>query len=48
MLSLLQSIFPAVPLTADIVEGSSELTHNFKGTDDSKHHVAKFSHQLGF
>uniref|UniRef100_A0A4W6DEX8 Histamine N-methyltransferase n=1 Tax=Lates calcarifer TaxID=8187 RepID=A0A4W6DEX8_LATCA len=30
MLSLLQSTFPAVPITADIVEGSSELTDNFK------------------
>ncbi|KAF3695047.1 Histamine N-methyltransferase A [Channa argus] len=30
MLSLLQSAFPAVPLTADIVEGSSQLTDNFK------------------
>ncbi|XP_058479210.1 histamine N-methyltransferase A-like [Solea solea] len=30
MLSLLQSLFPAVPITADIVEGSSQLTNNFK------------------
>uniref|UniRef100_A0A1A7WAV2 Histamine N-methyltransferase n=1 Tax=Iconisemion striatum TaxID=60296 RepID=A0A1A7WAV2_9TELE len=30
MLSLLQSAFPAVPITADIVEGSLELTDNFK------------------
>ncbi|XP_022049353.2 histamine N-methyltransferase-like [Acanthochromis polyacanthus] len=30
MLSLLQSAFPAVPITADIVEGSSKLTDNFK------------------
>uniref|UniRef100_A0A3Q3K3Y0 Histamine N-methyltransferase n=1 Tax=Monopterus albus TaxID=43700 RepID=A0A3Q3K3Y0_MONAL len=30
ILSLLQSAFPAVPVTADIVEGSSELTDNFK------------------
>lgn len=30
MLSLLQSTFPAVPITADIVEGSSELTDSFK------------------
>ncbi|XP_053295795.1 histamine N-methyltransferase A [Pleuronectes platessa] len=30
MLSLLQSTFPAVPITADIVEGSAELTDNFK------------------
>ncbi|XP_040913688.1 histamine N-methyltransferase A-like [Toxotes jaculatrix] len=30
MLSLLQSSFPAVPITADIVEGSSQLTANFK------------------
>uniref|UniRef100_A0A8C6VZ44 Histamine N-methyltransferase n=1 Tax=Nothobranchius furzeri TaxID=105023 RepID=A0A8C6VZ44_NOTFU len=33
MLSLLQSAFPAVPVTADIVEGSLELTDNFKGAD---------------
>ncbi|KAM8749688.1 histamine N-methyltransferase A-like [Acanthopagrus schlegelii] len=30
MLSLLQSAFPAVPITADIVEGSSKLVDNFK------------------
>ncbi|XP_078117694.1 histamine N-methyltransferase-like [Sander vitreus] len=30
MLTLLQSTFPAVPITADIVEGSSQLTDNFK------------------
>ncbi|XP_069554758.1 histamine N-methyltransferase-like [Brachyistius frenatus] len=30
MLSLLQSSFPAVPITADVVEGSSQLTDNFK------------------
>ncbi|XP_008275404.1 histamine N-methyltransferase-like [Stegastes partitus] len=30
ILSLLQSTFPAVPITADIVEGSSTLTDNFK------------------
>lgn len=30
VLALLQSTFPAVPITADIVEGSSELTDNFK------------------
>ncbi|XP_026233010.1 histamine N-methyltransferase-like [Anabas testudineus] len=30
MLSLLQSSFPSVPLTADVVDGSSELTDNFK------------------
>lgn len=30
MLSLLQSAFPAVPITADIVEGSSKLTDSFK------------------
>ncbi|XP_070694290.1 histamine N-methyltransferase A-like [Pempheris klunzingeri] len=30
MLALLQSIFPAVPITADIVEGSSMLIDNFK------------------
>ncbi|XP_043987245.1 histamine N-methyltransferase-like [Gambusia affinis] len=30
ILSLLQSAFPSVPITADIVEGSSELTANFK------------------
>ncbi|KAM4731967.1 histamine N-methyltransferase A-like [Anableps anableps] len=30
ILSLLQSAFPSVPITADIVEGSSELTDNFK------------------
>ncbi|XP_060944798.1 histamine N-methyltransferase A-like isoform X2 [Limanda limanda] len=30
MLSLLQSTFPTVPITADIVEGSAELTENFK------------------
>nr|XP_046260171.1 histamine N-methyltransferase-like [Scatophagus argus] len=30
MLTLLQSAFPAVPITADIVEGSSQLTDNFK------------------
>lgn len=31
ILTLLQSVFPAVPITADIVEGSSELSDNFKG-----------------
>lgn len=41
MLSLLQSTFPAVPLTADIVEGSSELTDDFKGTDSSNQHTSK-------
>ncbi|XP_068186250.1 histamine N-methyltransferase-like [Antennarius striatus] len=30
MLTLLQSAFPAVPITADIVEGRSQLTDNFK------------------
>lgn len=30
LLSLLQSMFPDVPITADIVEGSDELTQNFK------------------
>ncbi|XP_062258282.1 histamine N-methyltransferase A-like [Platichthys flesus] len=30
ILSLLQSTFPTVPITADIVEGSTELTDNFK------------------
>uniref|UniRef100_A0A672IPS2 Histamine N-methyltransferase n=1 Tax=Salarias fasciatus TaxID=181472 RepID=A0A672IPS2_SALFA len=30
MLSLLQSVFPAVPITADIVEGSIQLTDSFK------------------
>ncbi|XP_030614613.1 histamine N-methyltransferase A-like [Archocentrus centrarchus] len=30
ILTLLQSIFPAVPITADIVDGSSELSDNFK------------------
>ncbi|XP_015252846.1 PREDICTED: histamine N-methyltransferase A-like [Cyprinodon variegatus] len=30
ILSLLQSAFPSVPVTADIVEGSSQLTDNFK------------------
>uniref|UniRef100_A0A3P8SW98 Histamine N-methyltransferase n=1 Tax=Amphiprion percula TaxID=161767 RepID=A0A3P8SW98_AMPPE len=30
MLSLLQSMFPAVSITADIVEGSSKLSDNFK------------------
>ncbi|XP_068614418.1 histamine N-methyltransferase-like [Brachionichthys hirsutus] len=30
MLSLLQSAFPAVPISADIVEGRSQLTDNFK------------------
>ncbi|XP_070770883.1 histamine N-methyltransferase-like [Enoplosus armatus] len=30
MLTLLQSTFPDVPITADIVEGSSQLTDNFK------------------
>lgn len=30
ILTLLQSVFPAVPITADIVEGSSELSDNFK------------------
>ncbi|XP_017276108.1 histamine N-methyltransferase-like [Kryptolebias marmoratus] len=30
MLSLLQSTFPAVPITADVVEGSSALVNNFK------------------
>uniref|UniRef100_A0A3Q3W6C3 Histamine N-methyltransferase n=1 Tax=Mola mola TaxID=94237 RepID=A0A3Q3W6C3_MOLML len=30
MLTLLQSTLPAIPITADIVEGSSQLTENFK------------------
>ncbi|XP_068614025.1 histamine N-methyltransferase-like [Brachionichthys hirsutus] len=30
MLTLLQSAFPAVPISADIVEGRSQLTDNFK------------------
>ncbi|XP_068428832.1 histamine N-methyltransferase A-like [Clinocottus analis] len=30
ILTLLQSTFPAVPITTDIVEGSAELTDNFK------------------
>ncbi|KAG8000764.1 Carnosine N-methyltransferase 2 [Nibea albiflora] len=30
MLTMLQSAVPAVPITADIVEGSSELTDNFR------------------
>lgn len=30
ILTLLQSTFPAVPITSDIVEGSSQLTDNFK------------------
>ncbi|XP_023280623.1 histamine N-methyltransferase A-like isoform X1 [Seriola lalandi dorsalis] len=30
MLSVLQSTFPALPITADIVEGSSQLSDNFK------------------
>ncbi|XP_076603773.1 histamine N-methyltransferase A-like [Chaetodon auriga] len=30
MLTLLQSTFPAVPITAEIVEGSSQLSANFK------------------
>lgn len=30
MLTLLQSSFPGVPITADVVEGSVELTDNFK------------------
>lgn len=34
MLTLLQSTFPAVPITADIVEGSSQLTDIFKGIDN--------------
>ncbi|KAI9538323.1 hypothetical protein NQZ68_016365 [Dissostichus eleginoides] len=32
MLTLLQSTFPAVPISADIVEGSSKLTDNFKAS----------------
>uniref|UniRef100_A0A3B5MD22 Histamine N-methyltransferase n=1 Tax=Xiphophorus couchianus TaxID=32473 RepID=A0A3B5MD22_9TELE len=36
ILSLLQSAFPSVPITADIVEGSSELTANFKGNELAK------------
>lgn len=31
MLTMLQSANPDVPITADIVEGSSELSSNFKG-----------------
>lgn len=34
MLTLLQSTHPDVPITADIVEGSSQLTDNFKGISD--------------
>ncbi|XP_074515854.1 histamine N-methyltransferase A-like [Sebastes fasciatus] len=30
MIALLQSTFPAVPITADVVEGSSQLIDNFK------------------
>lgn len=33
MVTLLQSSLPAVPITVDIVEGSSQLTDNFKGID---------------
>lgn len=43
ILTLLQSIFPAVPITADIVEGSSELSDNFKGINHShSHHMLKY------
>lgn len=31
MLTMLQSTNPGVPITADIVEGSSELSDNFRG-----------------
>lgn len=31
MLSLLQSTYSAVPISANIVEGSAELVENFKG-----------------
>lgn len=34
MLSLLQSTFSAVPISADIVEGSTQLVDNFKGIDN--------------
>lgn len=39
---MLQSTLPAVPITADIVEGSSELTDNFRGIDSSNHHHVVF------
>lgn len=42
ILTLLQSTFPAVPITADVVEGSSQLTDNFKGIDNSKPHSEMF------
>lgn len=37
MLTLLQSTLPAIPITADIVEGSSQLTENFKGIEHLNH-----------
>lgn len=35
ILSLLQSIFPTLPITADIVDGSVELLADFKGTGNT-------------
>lgn len=46
MLSVLQSTFPALPIAADVVEGSSQLSDNFKGINNLKHHLwfSHFSH----
>lgn len=47
ILTLLQSVFPAVPITADIVEGSSELSDNFKGINHShSHHMLKYFYSI--
>lgn len=41
MLALLQSAFPTVPVTADIVEGSCQLTDNFKALIAKTPHLQK-------
>lgn len=42
ILSLLQSAYPSVPITADIVEGSTELTDNFKALAGKTTALQKF------
>ncbi|XP_029968257.1 histamine N-methyltransferase A-like [Salarias fasciatus] len=43
MLSLLQSVFPAVPITADIVDGSIQLTDSFKALVANTANLQKIS-----
>ncbi|KAA8588324.1 hypothetical protein FQN60_001518, partial [Etheostoma spectabile] len=50
MLTLLQSPFPAVPITADIVEGSSQLTEYFKmrTLENYERHIKEKGHLKTF